>query len=230
MKCKKGAVVPGQRSLLTQGYAKRFYKGQMFSYEHCRKMTEAKAKNYEFESPDGVIYEGRNIGLFALEHGLNANMMRMIASGECYRYKGWTLPGRPVPPSFKSFELISPDGEIVKGHGVRRFAIAIGVAPGHLSNVVHGLRPQCKGWRLATEENIKAINSLISLETNGEPDPVYNPSFFKQINRIRLLRAQGYSYKEITIAAKVSHCSAVKYGKNVIKGQLSRCLSDSPGF
>lgn len=223
VKSKRSQISPGQRTLLNSGYQSRFYKGQLFSHEHRQKIAATNAKPYVFRGPDSIIYSGTNIEAFSLSQNLDPAMMRLVANGNCYCHRGWTLVDASPAPRSKPFKLISPTGEVVEGHGVRPFAIAIGVSPGHLSNVVNGKRPQCKNWRLATPENLQAIQEL-------EPVSVITPELPPQserfpphrINQIRALRAQqGYSYREICQIAEVCHSTAVKYSKNVIKGQIS---------
>lgn len=221
---KRQKEIPGQFSLFNSGYGGRYYKGQQFSLEHRRKIAIACSKPYKFRSPDGTIFEGIGIKEFALSQNLSPDMMRLVASGNCYNHRGWSLPDRKPDPRLKPFRLLSPDNEIVEGHGVRTFAIALGLSPGHLSNVVNGIRPQCKGWRLATPENLSALKELTPLQTiEAETTPPISERFpIDKINQIRVLRAEGYSYSQICRIANVCHSSAIKYGKNIVKGQLSQ--------
>lgn len=218
---KRCSIVEGQRSLFNTEYRGRFYRGQLFSYEHRRKIAIANAKAYEFRGPNGQQYQGKNIEAFAIEHQLSPAMMRLVASGNCYSHRGWTLPKGGSDPRLKSFRLISPEGELVEGQGIRAFAIALGLSPGHLANVIQGIRPQCQGWRLATPENLHSQNQLTPLQTL-QPETLPSSERFSidKINQIRLLRAQGFSYSQICQTSGVCHSSAVKYGKNIVKGQI----------
>jgi hypothetical protein len=54
---------------------------------------------------------------------------------------------RSLPDMRKKFVLVSPDGGLAHGVGVREFAMRHGLDPGKLSELINGKRKQYRGWR-----------------------------------------------------------------------------------
>ncbi len=57
---------------------------------HAENTAEAKAKHYEFVSPDGVKEHVYNLRKFCLEHNLNRGNMCSVHLGDRKQHKGWT--------------------------------------------------------------------------------------------------------------------------------------------
>lgn len=106
------------------------------------------------KSPEGIIHEVLNGTRFARDHGLDQTSISRVLSGKLLVHKGWALPNY-VPPSPYP-PLISPQGDIyiVPFGKLKGFADPRGLASSNLHSVIIGKAKTCKGWRLATEEEV----------------------------------------------------------------------------
>lgn len=64
--------------------------GRTKSEEHRRNHAESIAHYWTIVSPDGHIYEVRNLRAFCREHDLNQGAMNQVGLGKKKSYKGWT--------------------------------------------------------------------------------------------------------------------------------------------
>lgn len=111
-----------------------------------------RATEFSFTSPCGTVYTGRNVSLFATEHGLKPGALHDMLMGRRNQHKGWTVTGHSVAKTekYKEFAFICPeDGKVYTGRGITAFARQHGLSFSLLCAVHRGDIPQYKGWRKA---------------------------------------------------------------------------------
>jgi group I intron endonuclease len=101
---------------------------------------------YCFISPEGTEYKGKNVAHFAREMGLCTRSMTMLNGGQICGYKGWTTPEIRQPLNKRSFRLMSPDGVIHEGLGVKEFARTHNLSDSSLYNLLANKIESHRGW------------------------------------------------------------------------------------
>lgn len=107
---------------------------------------------FSFVSPEGVVYKGRNVSLFAAQHNLRVGALHDMLAGRRNQHRGWRVAGHPVAKgeNNKEFAFICPeDGKVYTGRGITAFACQHGLSFSLLCAVHRGDIPQYKGWRKA---------------------------------------------------------------------------------
>jgi group I intron endonuclease len=126
--------------------------------KHTREQSDQNAifksggKAYTVISPDGVVYQGIiNASVFALEHGLRGNLLRMVLRGEREHTEGWTgwIEGQEskVKPMFPKYTFVDPSGVIYAniiypGRCARQHKLTVSA----VWRVLRGENKQHKGW------------------------------------------------------------------------------------
>jgi len=125
----------------------------------------------ELISPEGkdVIFLG-SVRNFAKKNNLHHSSFTRLLQGTRNECQGWRRIdsltkkeiiekkrwGRVVKSKYYQQKLINPDGKVVKiEDSVTRFAEKYGLHQSEVSLLLVGKRNQTKGWRLATEEDLK---------------------------------------------------------------------------
>lgn len=57
---------------------------------HRAKSADRMSKDFTVISPSGIIYEGRNLKEFSIQHNLDPEQMYCVCSGKLKHYKKWT--------------------------------------------------------------------------------------------------------------------------------------------
>lgn len=108
----------------------------------------------------------------------------------------------------KPFELVSPEGEVIKGHNLDEFARINNLNGPCLRRVIKGLAVQHKGWR---KNDPKNYNKFIYENPTAKFFTVKSPSgkIFKEKNAARFAIEQGFSksafYALLTKRNKTCH-------------------------
>jgi group I intron endonuclease len=112
-------------------------------------------KKYEIMSPYGKIIKGKNISKFCRENGLSIRNISNVLSGKVKSCKGWKLPSteliglesRALTTS-RDYELMSPDGKIIKGRNVSELCRKYNLKSSAISRILNGKLCSYKGWKL----------------------------------------------------------------------------------
>ncbi len=123
--------------------------GKIRTEEHKKNnkdaITKLIAKSYLLRSPDGIIYEGRNIKAFAKKHNLSDSALSGVIKGSRLHHKKWTLITTILP----TFNFCSPEGMIYKDiFDVKAFAKKHNLHQSHLNDVKNGRKKHHKGWTI----------------------------------------------------------------------------------
>ncbi|QLE59619.1 hypothetical protein [Nostoc sp. TCL26-01] len=146
---------------------------------------------YHFLDPNGNYHKTSQLGDFARTNGLDRKSFHALTTGVLITYKGWkacnanqNLISTPVKRG-KSFILLSPDGQIIKGFNISEFARVRGLIPGCLINLLRGARKTYKGWSVPDdvdlnhhqdEDELPTIDQSIQLTISFEISPEIKPS------------------------------------------------------
>lgn len=109
------------------------------------KLAAHNAKPFRLEF-EGQIFSGTNLAAFSRERGLHQGAMTQVLLGKKRQFKGWTLPGKPLP----QFEILSPSGEVLRCGYFRlsQFARKNGLNVTTLRRILTGHAREHRGWRL----------------------------------------------------------------------------------
>lgn len=112
------------------------------------------SKEYEIMTPDGKIIKGKNVSELCREYGLANSALINVLNGKLYSHKGWKLPSTELIGGAltakrleKEYRLISPDGIVFEGKGVRTLCRKFNLNEGSISEVLSGKRKHYKGWK-----------------------------------------------------------------------------------
>lgn len=121
-----------------------------------RKSKRIKTK-YRLRSPEGEIIEGEYLAKLCREHDLDQSTMHHVLSGKVKEHKGWSNADRDDYEriSAKEFILVDPEGNIVKGRNISKFAKQKGLVPQGLTQLVSGRVLVSQGYRLPENAHIK---------------------------------------------------------------------------
>lgn len=113
-------------------------------------------KKYNLLSPDGEIFKGENLSNFAREKGLNISNLCALTNRSKKSYRGWTIPpeslDETIPPiRKKKFRLLSPNGIIIEGEGIKEFCRKNALSESCLGRIISGKQNSHKGWTLPKE-------------------------------------------------------------------------------
>ncbi len=109
-------------------------------------------KAYTIVSPNGTIYQNIiNVSVFASEHNLRGNLLRMVLRGEREHTEGWIgwIEGQEpeTKPNFPKYTFIDPDGTIYANVIYpSRFAWQHNLTKSAVWRVLRGENKQHKGW------------------------------------------------------------------------------------
>lgn len=107
----------------------------------------------EVLSPTGQVYTITNLRKFAEENNLAPSNLHSLLIGKLTTLHGWKLKNTVL----KTYPRIThTDGriEVIPYLGARKFAVANGLNPSNLSQLLTGKLEEYKGWRILIEENI----------------------------------------------------------------------------
>jgi len=126
-----------------------------------RIVYEPQCKEFELMSPDGKIFKGKNIKKFCQQNNLSSQNINNLLLGKGKSCKGWKLPSTELIgkesyalTASRKYEIMSPDGEIIKGKNVSQLCRDYGLANSALINVLNGKLYSHKGWKLPSTELI----------------------------------------------------------------------------
>lgn len=107
----------------------------------------------EVVSPTGQVYNIINLRKFAEEHNLASSNLHSLLIGKLTTLHGWKLKHTILKTYPK---LVHVDGRIesIPYLGARKFAMANGLNPPNLSQLLNGKLEEYKGWKILNEENI----------------------------------------------------------------------------
>lgn len=108
-------------------------------------------KSFRIVSPDGILYEGRGIRLFARQHGLNRTDLSRVISGygKNKSTKGWHLP---ETVSREPYRIIDPNGNeyTIPFGEMSKFSLERGLNPARLGRLAIGSLAKYRGWKRKT--------------------------------------------------------------------------------
>jgi group I intron endonuclease len=112
------------------------------------------SREYKIMSPTGEIIEGKNVSELCRKFGLSVSAIINVLNENLYSYKGWKLPstelfgGSLISKKLeKEYKLISPDGIIFEGKGIRKLCRKFNLSEGYISEVLNEKRKHYKGWK-----------------------------------------------------------------------------------
>lgn len=107
--------------------------------------------------PDGMVHESPSIRRLCRELGLNFANIQAVLNGRVAHAEGWrnadTCSG-PFQGRMKRkhpVALKSPEGEVHQFTNARAFALANGLKPAGIADLISGRRKSHKGWVLAED-------------------------------------------------------------------------------
>lgn len=113
-----------------------------------------RSREYEIMSPDGELIKGKNVSEFCRKYNLSTGAITNVLNGKLYSHKGWKLPSTELVGGAlttkrleKKYKLISPDGVVFEGKGVRTLCRKFNLNEGSISEVLSGKRKHYKGWK-----------------------------------------------------------------------------------
>lgn len=112
------------------------------------------SREYDIMSPDGKIFKGKNVSELCRKYDLNVGAIINVLNRKLHSYKGWKLPSTEMFGGLliskkleKEYKLISPDGVVYEGKGVRTLCRKFNLNEGSVSEVLNEKRKQYKGWK-----------------------------------------------------------------------------------
>jgi group I intron endonuclease len=112
------------------------------------------SREYEIMSPDGKIIRGRNVSEFCRKNNLFSSAIIDVLNGKLCSHQGWKLPttkfygGDLISKSLeKDYKIISPEGIIFTGKGVRTLCRKFNLSESGISEVLNGKKKHYKGWK-----------------------------------------------------------------------------------
>lgn len=167
-KAQKGRISPPEELARLRKLADS-QRGQKLSEEHKIKIKENHAgrKKFTLLSPTGEIIHGECIVDFCKIHSLSVACMSAIFQGKQKVHKGWRLPENQFwtrsHRKGKQYALLSPDGKIFQGTGIKELCKEYNLNAYYLGLVVKGEKESFKGWTRAPERpQVTLISSRIS--------------------------------------------------------------------
>lgn len=109
-------------------------------------MAERASKPYELEY-GGQVYAGMNLTSFCADRGLHQGALTQVLLGKKPQFKGWTLPGRGVPPT-PVMHSVTGETVSIPYFGGTQFAKAHDLNVAHFNGMLRGRFSTCKGWIL----------------------------------------------------------------------------------
>lgn len=111
-----------------------------------------KGNIFTLKSPEGKIITGKNIAKFCRENDLIEQGIHQLINGKLKSYKGWTLPQTTLPIHHgspgRNFTIKSPNGQIVTGINISKFARDNKLNLSCLNKLFSGKIKSYKGWTL----------------------------------------------------------------------------------
>lgn len=149
---KAGSRLGSKASLETREKQSNLHRGKTKRGKKAATIDNIDAIEYEFVSPDGILYRGRNVSAFAREHGLpkSALLNLMHKRNDLLSYKGWRLPNpreNKLEKAQRYYIFISPDGVVHQGRNVKKFAEEHGLRPNCMRALLDGRRISYRGWK-----------------------------------------------------------------------------------
>jgi group I intron endonuclease len=113
------------------------------------KISKSKRKDWEVVGPSGEVLLISNMKQFCIDNNLNYTNMKDISRGRFY--KGYHVKGAVNPKSIKEnnskdWLIISPSGELLTIHNMRKFCMDNGLNYGCMGNLKKGYSSQ--GYKL----------------------------------------------------------------------------------
>jgi hypothetical protein len=132
---------------------------------YCPKISNWKPTFYTVISPDNKEYQilDGEIYDFAKKHGVNKKSFCSMVKGKTEYQKGWHRPDSNINIHNGSydFELIDPNGNLIKGNNIYKFAKDNNLDRSGLDSVVNGRQGSYKGWTNPKYNN-KILFKIIS--------------------------------------------------------------------
>jgi len=128
-------------------------------------VAAAKARRYNLVSPKGVLHHITNLAAFSRALGFGSSSLHCVASGKSASYKGWRLATKDPKEYAKTLSnlafFVSPVGELIRVFNIKSFANTHGLGQGAMNGLWTRRKHYntCKGWRRATEEEIRSFDS-----------------------------------------------------------------------
>ncbi len=112
------------------------------------------SREYVIMDSEGNIHRGRNVSKLCRDYNLANSAITRLLNGEIYSYKGWKLPNTTLTGGKltskklqREYKLISPEGKIFIGKGVRELCKNFNLNESAISEVLNGKREHYKGWK-----------------------------------------------------------------------------------
>jgi len=109
-------------------------------------------QQFSLKDPQGEIHYFYEIHKFAQEKSIDTGMVGKVLKGKIISVKNWTLPDTEIYPRY---ELISPDGELVKFNSVKEFSEEYnkGLKYASFLALLSGKIKKVEGWTKPNPEN-----------------------------------------------------------------------------
>ncbi len=154
-KNKISEILTGQkRKPLSEEHKKRISlnsKKVSMSDQHKTNLKQILSIDFCIKSPDGIIYEGKNVTEFCKLHDLNSRALSSVLNGKRRHHKKWTLPDENIDFNFskkhKCFDLVDPDGIRHQGTNLSSFCRLHNLNYNCIMRVICGERNQHKNWK-----------------------------------------------------------------------------------
>jgi group I intron endonuclease len=132
----------------------RSNKGAIRTEEWKRKISESRAKEWEFVSPEGETIKIKNLSKFCRENNLEHALMSAVYHGKRSHHKGWSAVGSDY--KYLKYEFVSPEGRLYRFPDLKAFCKEHGLCQAGMSAVHNNYRvKQYKGWYLPGNKPVK---------------------------------------------------------------------------
>jgi group I intron endonuclease len=138
-------------------------KGKPKSMAHVFNQAASVAAEWILITPNGEILFIKNLNAFCRQMNLSAPALCEVASGHHKSHKGWRCirpdsqdleaqiaRARAYIPQYsgpKSYIVTSPDGDVLRIHGLSAFCRRMSLSSGAMCNVANGKLSHHKGWK-----------------------------------------------------------------------------------
>ena len=154
--CKENGLNPSNITNLLSGKGKSCKGWKLPSTKLISKQSFSLtiSREYKIMSPTGEIIEGKNVSELCRKFGLSVSAIINVLNENLYSYKGWKLPSTELTGGLliskrleKEYKLISPDGVVFEGKGIRKLCRKFNLSEGYISEVLNEKRKHYKGWK-----------------------------------------------------------------------------------
>jgi hypothetical protein len=114
-------------------------------------IIEARSINFRVISPEGKVYEGKNLKQFCADHCLDVGNMWRVVAGWCFSHLGWT--NFEKDPKWLKLTLINSSLEIFPIYNLSDFCKTNQLNYSNMKKLKKGTIKEYKGWKLYEENN-----------------------------------------------------------------------------